>query len=51
MLLIITDQYHVLMWKLMTGTIAESIYNLLDVNDNLPVEQKQCRKQGRGINY
>ena len=27
-----------LMWKLMTGTIAESIYNFLDVNDKLPVE-------------
>ena len=28
-----------LMWKLLTGTIAESIY-FLDVNDKLPVEQK-----------
>ena len=27
-----------LMWKLMTGTIAESIYNFLDVNDKLSVE-------------
>ena len=29
-----------LMWKLMTGTAAESIYNFLDVNDKLPIEQK-----------
>ena len=32
----------------MTGTIAESIYNFLDVNDNLPVEQKGCKKESRG---
>ena len=37
-----------LMWKLMTGTIAESIYNFLDVNDKLPVEQKGCLKKSRG---
>ena len=36
------------MWKLMTGTIAESIYNFLDVNDKLPVEQKGCKKKSRG---
>ena len=36
-----------LMWKLMTGTIAESIYNFLNVNDKLPVEQKRCKKKGR----
>ena len=42
-----------LMWKLMTGTIAESIYNFLDVNDKLPVEQKGCKKKVEGpkINY
>ena len=41
------------MWKLMTGTIAESIYNFLDVNDKLPVEQKGCKKKVEGlkINY
>ena len=33
------------MWKLMTGSIAESIYNIFDVNDKLPVEQKGCRKK------
>ena len=32
--------------KLMTGTIAESIYNFLDANDNLTVEQNR-RKKGR----
>ena len=37
-----------LMWKLMTGTITESIYNFFDVNDKLPAEQKGCRKKGRG---
>ena len=33
---------------LITGTIAESIYNFLDVNDKLPVEQKGCKKKRRG---
>ena len=37
-----------LMWKLMIGTIAGSIYNFLDMNDKLPVEQKGCRKKSRG---
>ena len=36
------------MWKLMTGTIAESIYNFLDMNEKLPVQQKGCRKESRG---
>ena len=36
------------MWKLMTETIAKSIYNFLDVNDKLPVEQKGCWKKSRG---
>ena len=42
-----------LMWKLMTGTIAESIDNFLDVNDKLPLEQKGCQKKVEGpkINY
>ena len=31
------------MWKLITITIAESIYNFLDVNDTFTVEQKGCR--------
>ena len=37
-----------LMWKLMTRAIAESIYNFLGVNDELPVEQKRCRKKVEG---
>ena len=40
-----------LMWKLMTGSIAESIYTFLDVNDKLPVEQKGCKKKSRGAKY
>ena len=34
--------------KLMTGIIAESIYNLLDKNDKPPDEQKRCRRKSRG---
>ena len=37
-----------LMWKLMTRTITESIYNFLDVNDKLPVQQNECRKKTKG---
>ena len=37
-----------LMSKLMTGTTAKSIYNFLDVNDKLSVEQKGCKKKSRG---
>ena len=36
-----------LMWKLMTGTIAESIYNFLDLHDKLPVAKKGCKKKSR----
>ena len=36
------------MWKLMTGTIAEHIYEPLEENGLLPEEQKGCRKQSRG---
>ena len=32
----------------MTSIIAKSIYNFLDVNGKLPVEQKGCRKKCRG---
>ena len=32
----------------MTGTIAESIYNFIDVNDKLPIEQRGCKKESRG---
>ena len=34
-----------LMWKLMAGTIPGSIYNFLDVNDKLSVEQKGCKEK------
>ena len=37
-----------LMWKLMTRTIAGSVYNFLDVNNKLPVEQKGYKKKSRG---
>ena len=37
-----------LVWKLMTRTVAESIYNFLDGNDKLPVEQKRCKKKVEG---
>ena len=40
-----------LMWKLITGTTAESIYHFLDVNDKLPVEQKEYKKKSRVTNY
>ena len=44
MLLIITDQYHASFY---CGTIAESIYNFLDVNVKLAPEQKGCKKKSR----
>ena len=52
MLSVITDQCHA-SFKLMTGIIADSIYNFLDVNNKLPVEQKGCKKKSWGakINY
>ena len=37
-----------LMWRLITGTIPKSIYNFVDLNDKVPVEQKGCRKKSRG---
>ena len=37
-----------LMLKLMIGTIAESLYNFLDVSDKLLVEQKGCKKKRKG---
>ena len=32
----------------MTGTIAESIYNFLDLKYKLPVQQKRCREKSGG---
>ena len=37
-----------LMWKLLTGILAEQIYDHLDGNNLLPDEQKGCRKRSRG---
>ena len=37
-----------LMWKLMTGVIADQIYAHLDQEKLLPEEQKRCRKGSRG---
>ena len=37
-----------LMWKLLTGVIAESIYEYLERNNILPEEQKGCRRKSRG---
>ena len=37
-----------LMWKLMTGIIANSVYEYLEMYNLLPVEQKGCRRNSRG---
>ena len=39
-----------LMWKLLTGVIANQIYAHLDQEKLLPEEQKECRKGSRGTN-
>ena len=39
-----------LMWKLLTGAIADQIYAHLDQEKLLPEEQKGCRKDSRGTN-
>ena len=39
-----------LMWKLLTGVIADQIYAHLDQEKLLPEEQKGCRKDSRGTN-
>ena len=36
------------MWKLITGIVADEIYNHLEENDLLPEEQKSCRRNSRG---
>ena len=36
------------MWKLMTGIIANRVYEYLEMNNLLPVEQKGCRRNSRG---
>ena len=37
-----------LMWKLMTGIIANSVYEYLEMYNLFPVEQKRCRRNSRG---
>ena len=37
-----------LMWKLMTGIIANSVYEYLEMNKLLPVEQNRCWRNSRG---
>ena len=37
-----------LMWKLLTGMIAESMYSHLEKSEILPAEQKGCKKRSRG---
>ena len=39
-----------LIWKLLTGVIADQIYQHLDQETLLPEEQKGCRKGSRGTN-
>ena len=37
-----------LMWKLLTGVIAEEMYDYLEQEKLLPEEQKGCRRGSRG---
>ena len=37
-----------MMWKLLTGVIADGIYHYLDKNQLLPGEQKGCHRRGKG---
>ena len=37
-----------LMWKLLTGIVADEIHNHLGENDLLPEEQKGCHRNRRG---
>ena len=39
-----------LMWKLLSGVIADQIYEHLDQQKLLPEEQKGCRERSRGTN-
>ena len=39
-----------IMWKLLTGIVAEEMYNFPEEKDILPEEQKGCRKGTRGTN-
>ena len=37
-----------LMWKLLTGVIAEEMYNYIELEKILPEEQKGCKRVSRG---
>ena len=39
-----------LVWKFLTGVIAEEIYGFLETNLLLPQEQKGCRRKSGGTN-
>ena len=39
-----------MVWKLLTGVIAEEVYGFFYTNLLLPQEQKGCRKKSRGTN-
>ena len=40
-----------LVWKLLTGVIAEEFYGFLDTNLLLSQEKKGCRRKSRGTNH
>ena len=47
----VASNYRPIMWKLLTGVIAnQMIYAHLDQEKLLPEEQKGCRKSSRGTN-
>ena len=39
-----------LMWKILTGKIAEKVHTSLEERELLPEEQKGCRRGSRGTN-
>ena len=43
--------YLPLMWKLMTGIIANRVYKYLETYNLLPAEQNGCRRNSRGAKY
>ena len=50
---IVVDNYRPItclqiMWKLMTGIIADSLYKMLEESDILPMVQNGCRRKSRG---
>ena len=37
-----------MMWKLLTGVVAEEMYDYLEQGELLPEEQKRCRRGSHG---